>query len=335
MNSESSAMYEPINRVLVDGRVVLKIVQHCRQNIPTTVIGNLLGMAVQPGGVLEITDCFALPGRLEEDIEANIDAFSSEMMRCLREVNVDHNMVGWYQSHYLGMHINQFLVDTQYTYQSNIHESVVLIYDPLATSHGSLTLKAYRLSETFKQLYKTKGFTKEKLAEKNFSFQDIFEQVPVELKTSNLEKALLHHLELDEQLTDQYEAFDMATDDFMEKNLDGLLQCVIDLQREQNSHSQWQRNISRLEKEQRDFLQLRKADNISRKEKNLEPLQEGQKELELENPTIFKKPAEPSRLESLLLAQRIMNQCNQISEFGAQSLTKQFLLKSLNDSTKL
>jgi len=51
-----------------------------------------------------------------------------EMMRRLRAVNVDHLHVGWYQSTYLGAFVNKTLLDSQFSYQSSIEESVVLIY---------------------------------------------------------------------------------------------------------------------------------------------------------------------------------------------------------------
>lgn len=51
-----------------------------------------------------------------------------EMMRRLRAVNVDHLQVGWYQSTYLGSFVNRTLLDSQFSYQSSIEESVVLIY---------------------------------------------------------------------------------------------------------------------------------------------------------------------------------------------------------------
>ena len=51
-----------------------------------------------------------------------------EMMRRLRAVNVDHLHVGWYQSTYLGSFVNRTLLDSQFSYQSSIEESVVLIY---------------------------------------------------------------------------------------------------------------------------------------------------------------------------------------------------------------
>jgi len=107
--------------------------------------------------------------------------------------------------------------------------------------------------------------------------------------------------------------------------------CIYDIQKEQATIVQWQRSVALQEKKQRDTIQKRKAENISRKDKNIEPLPEKTKDLELEFPAVFKKPAEPSRLDSLLLAQRLNYHCDQITQYAGQALTKQFVLKALNE----
>jgi translation initiation factor 3 subunit H len=65
--------------------------QHCRQNIPTPVTGQLLGLDF--AGELEITDSFPLPLKLDEEGEDTGYDHALEMMRYLREVNVDNNTV--------------------------------------------------------------------------------------------------------------------------------------------------------------------------------------------------------------------------------------------------
>ena len=84
-----------------------------------------------------------------------------DMMRSLRHVNIDHLHVGWYQSSNHSSFINRAFLDSQFSYQSAIEESVVLIYDPLKTSHGCLSLKAYRLSPKMMRLYNSKQLTLE------------------------------------------------------------------------------------------------------------------------------------------------------------------------------
>lgn len=55
-----------------------------------------------------------------------------EMMRSLRHVNIDHLHVGWYQSTYYGSFVSRALLDSQFSYQHAIEESVVLIYGMLS-----------------------------------------------------------------------------------------------------------------------------------------------------------------------------------------------------------
>lgn len=56
-----------------------------------------------------------------------------EMMRSLRHVNIDHLHVGWYQSTYYGSFVSRALLDSQFSYQHAIEESVVLIYGKMSS----------------------------------------------------------------------------------------------------------------------------------------------------------------------------------------------------------
>ena len=92
-------------------QVVLKIIKHCKENLPELVTGQLLGLDV--GKTLEVTNCFPYPSKTAEEDEETPEAslggaeYQIEMMRCLREVNVDNNTVGWYSSTYMGSFINE------------------------------------------------------------------------------------------------------------------------------------------------------------------------------------------------------------------------------------
>ena len=52
------------------------------------------------------------------------------------------------------------MIESQLAYQSKIEESVVLVYDPLASAtSGKLVLKAFRLSDAFMKEYSPSTFT--------------------------------------------------------------------------------------------------------------------------------------------------------------------------------
>jgi translation initiation factor 3 subunit H len=57
--AEKKAEDTPLRIVQLDGHVVLKIVKHCKEGMPTLVTGQLLGLDI--GQTLEVTDCFPFP----------------------------------------------------------------------------------------------------------------------------------------------------------------------------------------------------------------------------------------------------------------------------------
>jgi hypothetical protein len=59
---EKKAEDTPLRIVQLDGHVILKIVKHCKEGMPTLVTGQLLGLDV--GQTLEVTDCFPFPVQL-------------------------------------------------------------------------------------------------------------------------------------------------------------------------------------------------------------------------------------------------------------------------------
>ena len=56
------------------------------------------------------------------------DEYQIQILSSLRKVNADYHQVGWYQSAYLGTHLNRELLESHVDYQTAIHESIVLIY---------------------------------------------------------------------------------------------------------------------------------------------------------------------------------------------------------------
>ncbi len=128
--TESIEKQVVVREVHIDGLAVLKLVRHCNESLPTMVAGSLLGLDVD--GILEVTYAYPFPasksdgggGRGEDSGENNhrddIDGndYQLEMMKMLREVNVDNNCIGWYQSMYLGTMFTSDVISCQYSYQS-------------------------------------------------------------------------------------------------------------------------------------------------------------------------------------------------------------------------
>src|SRR5689334_21158646 len=155
----------------------MKVIKHCSTRFPTTATGSLVGMDVN--GTLELTNCFPFP-IVDLPPEAQFEqqhfnsaaaapraksntAYQAEMIRMLREVNVDANNVGWYTSANLGNFVNMNFIENQYYYQKDLNErTVALVHDVSRSSQGALSLRAFRLSPQFMAAFKENKFTTEK-----------------------------------------------------------------------------------------------------------------------------------------------------------------------------
>ncbi|XP_031477765.1 eukaryotic translation initiation factor 3 subunit H-like [Nymphaea colorata] len=316
----------PLRVVQMEGLAILKIIKHCKEFMPALVTGQLLGLDV--GSVLEVTNCFPFPIREEdEEIEADGANYQLEMMRCLREVNVDNNTVGWYQSTYMGSYQTVELIETFMNYQENIRRCVCIIYDPSRSSQGVLALKALKLTDAFMDLYRASSLNGEKLREKNLTWVDIFEEIPIKVSNSALISAFMSELEPEAPVSQcDYDRLSLSTNPFMERNLEFLIECMDDLSMEQQKFQFYYRNVSRQQSQQQAWLQKRRAENMARKAAGEEPLPE-------EDPSnpIFKPLPEPSRLDSFLITNQISNYCSQINGSAGQSLNKFYLMEALHE----
>jgi translation initiation factor 3 subunit H len=155
----------------------MKIIKHSSQTFPTTATGSLVGMDVN--GTLQITNSFPFPTvdipatDGHQDSTSNLAAaaprakanaaYQNEMIKFLREVNVDANNVGWYTSTSMGNFVNTNTIENQYFYQKEMNErTVALVHDVSRSSQGSLSLRAFRLSPSFMAAHKEGKFTTER-----------------------------------------------------------------------------------------------------------------------------------------------------------------------------
>ena len=158
----------------------MKIVKHCSASFPTAATGSLVGM--DNDGLLEITNPFpfptadlsgldSVPGSHQNDAsslaaaapraKANI-VYQNEMIRHLKEVNVDANNVGWYTSAAMGNFVNIGFIENQYHYQRENDKTIALVHDVSRSSQGALSPRAFRLTPNFMNAYKEGKFTTER-----------------------------------------------------------------------------------------------------------------------------------------------------------------------------
>lgn len=324
IESESTISY-----IQIDGLVVLKIIKHCQEEgagVIDVAQGVLVGLGVD--GRLEITNCFPIP-RHTDDEDFDEMEYQVEMMRRLRNVNADHLHIGWYQSTPFGNFFNKPFVESQFTYQNSIEESVVVIYDPVKTTRGFLSLKAYRLTPAAMKLYKEGEFSPEMLQKIHISYQNVYEEIPVLVRNSHLINVMLCELSEFVNGGEGKQFLDMGAASVLERTLQSLMECVDSVSQESNKLTSYQRQVLKQQQAKHQYTQKRAQENASRAAKGEPP----QPEEDINK--LFKPVPPPSRLDALLVCGQINTYCQQMSQFASQNIGKLFIAEALQQDKAL
>ncbi|KAJ4395226.1 Eukaryotic translation initiation factor 3 subunit H [Neurospora sp. IMI 360204] len=345
----------PIKSVQVEALVVMKIVKHCSTSFPTVATGSVVGM--DNNGVIEVTNTFQFPTVDTSSSDSHSDAsslaaaaprakanivYQNEMIRHLKEVNVDANNVGWYTSATMGNFINMSFIENQYHYQKENEKTVALVHDVSRSSQGALSLRAFKLSPEFMTAYKEAKFTTESLRNSKLTYKDIFVELPVNVHNSHLLTSFLHQIpappksaeipmpaSLDDIRRDPvqipahpgFESLDLSIDPFLEKTCDLLLDSIESHYTDLNNHQYYQRQLTREQFKITQWQAKRKAENAARLAAKQQPLPEDEWQ------RLFKLPQEPSRLEGMLNARQVDQYARQVDAFTANITAKMFAVR--------
>jgi len=367
--AEKVSMGESIKRanrvdiVKVDGLVLLKIIKHATESLPEFCSGSLLGMDVDT--TLEVTNCF--PSIEEERAEEGSTSppvenperkkYMADMLKLLRDINIDTAVVGWYRSAYMGSFCTMDMVEQLFEHQEeldnkSVQRSVVLVYDPFQTKKGNLALKAFRLTDTFLKMMREKkapakgalgprpvklsaaviqaigglksdGSAIEATSESDLSAEDIFEEVPIEITNAHLFTVLLEDFKESngDRIDVDFDRLNLSTNPYLETNFEFLVEEVDNLANEQSRQQKEKRKIQQIEQDQIRWIQQRRMENRAREERG-EPLlpEDGDPNL-----GIFKPQTNVSQLESLLIRKQIGVYCDQINKFTGSGFSKLYL----------
>ena len=322
----------PVKAVELDGGAALKIMKHCADAAPGSATGQLLGLDI--GASLDVTACFPFPKVTADDQYDPDGSFAAEegaayqldMMRCLREINVDSNIVGWYQSTYLGTFYNEELIATFLSYSESLQRCVCVAYDPTYAEQGVCALKALKLSEKFIEAYKNGNgeLTVEQIHEKGLKWNDVVVEVPLTIRNSALATAVMGELMRDKDVTlndTDYERLDLSTAPFVEENMKLLGECMEDFANEQQRVAYYQRNMQRYQSQHAHWLHKRRQENARRRAAGEDLLPE-------EDPN-YKPPQPPSRLENFLITNQVAEHVTHLENFTKKTAAKLDLVTAL------
>lgn len=321
-----SAEDRRLEAVLVDVGVLLRICKHARDNAPESVTGQLLG--IDGRSDVEISSCFPFPNAAqgfddEDDADAGTE-YQIEMMRCLREVNADAYTVGWYQTADLSSFSNETLLETQFNYQTDpllSRKCVALVYDPvMSVQTGQLHVRALRLAHAFVEVYAKDP----DMLHHTFDRAKIFEEIPVRVISNPLAEAFLTSIR--PNVAPSFDHLDLASNAFLEKNLEYLSGYVDELQNENGRIQHYQRQQQRQQNQINAYLHKVRSENLQRRSRGQAPLPEDLSQ--------FKPLVSPSRLPSLVWMNQIDLYVDQMDDFAREAALKLFLLSELSTEKK-
>jgi len=327
-----TAAHTKLDCVQIEGLVVLKVIKHCRDEgnpIHPAVSGQLLGMDITLSGVttLEVTSCFPMPLQFDAvDAEAETHQYVTDMLRCMRDVNVDSNIVGWYQSSCLGSWLDPEgpSVATQFHFQESVPMSVCLVYDPIRTTSGSVCLKAYRLTDNFMAKYRghlesnASGFTEHefkttydcsgKAVDEGITMDEVFEEVPIRIHNSALVNAKLYDWVCEGTMRAKMdlERLDLGSRAVLDRSMAVLVEGLDVLLQDEG----------RLEFRKRDVQRRRREHRRNARE-------------EVSQEDLVRAYPDPSRLQGLLTANQVKSHCDGVGQMAGQGLSMLYLIQGM------
>lgn len=153
----------------------MKVVKHCSSSFPSIATGFVVGMSKDKESTVEVTNSFPFPvpestgteshqtdptaiAQAAPRAKANI-TYQNDMIRHLKEVNVDANTVGWYTSATMGNFVNLGFIENQFHYQKDNEKVIALVQDSSRSSQGALSLRAFKLSASFMAAFREQKFS--------------------------------------------------------------------------------------------------------------------------------------------------------------------------------
>lgn len=123
-------------------------------------------------------------------------------------------------------------------------------------------------------------------------------------------------------LAPNFDALDLSIDPFLEKTCDLLLDSIEAHHTELNNYQYYQRSLAREQTKITAWQTKRKTENAARAASKQPALPEDEWQ------RLFKLPAEPSRLETLLNSSQVDQYSRQVDGFAGTVTTKMFAVKN-------
>ncbi|GMT31058.1 hypothetical protein PFISCL1PPCAC_22355, partial [Pristionchus fissidentatus] len=338
-----------VNYVQIDSLVVMKIVKHVDSELYAGMSeiageacqGLLTGLVAVEDGRLEITNCFPT-ARAEPTLDSDEGANQAsqqheeikqaemiDMLRKFRNMNIDYELVGFYQAHPFGACFNQEMAESLFDYQSSVNDGVVLIYDPVKTRQGQLSFSAFRLSMPALQLFHKGDWTPESVKAAGITYENMFEELPVVIKNSHLVNVMVAELALSPALRTNEKLggahLELGTKRSLEKCIRSMMINIDEMNKSIQAFSKYQLDKQKHDANVNAQMQKREIENEGRRAR-------GEPALSMDDIRKMKGPVLGTRngmLDALLTSLDAQSLCDFATKVTGENVAKLFLAEGL------
>jgi len=297
-------------------------------------MGNLTGYIDQSSNVVEVTHSFQLPETTSEDEFDEDTRYCIDYLKYIRDKGCDHLQVGWYTSSLHSEMFTKFFLSTLLNYQMNLTESIVLVYDPLKTAQGMTSFRAFRITQEYLDMIdydpetgECPEPTLEELRKNKIFTKNIFEEIPVTLKTSYLANMLIFDLEERNPINPEKTVLEPATSASLERHMKLLDKLVDEVVNDSNRFNQYQKMLSKNNQQRQNWLTKRRQENEQRRANGQEELSPDEVDKH------YKIPDAPNRIEPMLRTVQMREYTEAVSDLATKSLGKLFVTGAFQKST--
>lgn len=324
-----------IEQVQVDPVVALKIANcfNDERSQDEDRIGQLTGYIDRTNNVLEVTHSIPSPVDTDDTYD-DPERYALDYLKYIREKGCDHLQVGWYTSSLNSEIFTRSFLNNLVSFQMNLTESTVLVYDPLKTAQGQCSFRAFRIGQSYIDMinYDAENDhwpepTLKELRDGKINTKDIFEEIPVALKTSYLANMLIFDLEDRDQCNPRKSFLEPATSASLERHLKLLDKVVDEVVNDSNRFNQYQKLVGKNHQQRQSWLSKRRQENESRRAA-------GQEELPLDEVNqLHKTPEAPTRIEPMLRSVQMKEYTDAVADLATKSLGKLFITDAFQKSS--
>lgn len=221
----------------------------------------------------------------------------------------------------MGSFLSPQWLDTQFSYQQSLRNIVCLIYDPVRTEEGTLSLKAVRLTENFMKVYRRGDFSSLGFNRENVMSNDIVEEVPISLHNSSVINAAMVDLEYGDEFTGENNVelsrLSISDKPVLEQSMEFLIGDLDTLGKEQSKYAYFVRTLVRNHGPALEKLRKRRAENKTRVSNGEEPLPD-------DDDVVQVLSSEAPRLDNKVLLNGLDSFVESIKQLASEGIVKQY-----------